>query len=795
MSVLALFGSEKRLARGIVPAAGLVMVFLLTASGLRDTSAQSSRDTSKAFYSSGTFQTAAGLGGVLIGLGLFGWARSQNRLGLSRREKVRLLPAATSRQSTHSPPFLNPDRTGSSLPVISPADDLYQKLFDSAPAALLVFSPQGDFLHANKAWEILSGMAGEELANYNLLRDPQRIASPLTLCVKQAFTGESVTISAFPYHPPGSNAPEHPFWVEAALYPITNGKSIQAVVLRLLDLTKLKVAEEKALDRYHELDQLHRLTNCLNCAGTTQQIYAASLELILMKADRASILLFDSDGVMRFKAWRGISATYRQEVEGHSPWKPDAKDPQPIAIPDVAEADWPLELKRIVLEEGIRGLACIPMVYRGRLQGKFMLYANTPREFSHEELRLAQNIASQVAFAVERKRGEEEVAHLLSIMQHQREEMDQIIASIPGVVWEVNGNPADPGERVNFISDYVEVMLGYPIQEWLSTPNFWLKVMHPEDRERASREARTLFFAKTEGSIQFRWITKSGDIIWVETHGMVVCDSYGAPRGMRGVTMDITAGKRVEEQLRQTQDMLEAQVAKRTAKLREAISEMEAFSYSVSHDLRAPLRTMRGYAQALLEDCGDKLGVVGSDYLHRISKAAARLDKLTQDLLTYSRISRSEMEVESIDLDALLTELIQQYPSFQKPAADIVIERPLLNVLAHQPSLAQCLSNLIGNAVKFVPPGTEPRVRIWTEPVHSAVRIWVVDNGIGIPSDFKERIFGMFERLHVNKGYEGTGIGLALVRKAAERMGGQVGVESSPGEGSHFWLQLPRGEP
>jgi signal transduction histidine kinase len=142
-----------------------------------------------------------------------------------------------------------------------------------------------------------------------------------------------------------------------------------------------------------------------------------------------------------------------------------------------------------------------------------------------------------------------------------------------------------------------------------------------------------------------------------------------------------------------------------------------------------------------------------------------------------------------INLEKLLPEIIVQYPNFQPPHAEIIIEKPLLQVMGHEASLIQCISNLVGNAIKFVLPGVKPRIRIWTEPHNSEVIMWVEDNGIGIAADHLTRIFGIFER--VSKQYEGTGIGLAIVRKTAERMGGTVGVESVPGQGSKFWLRLP----
>jgi signal transduction histidine kinase len=144
-----------------------------------------------------------------------------------------------------------------------------------------------------------------------------------------------------------------------------------------------------------------------------------------------------------------------------------------------------------------------------------------------------------------------------------------------------------------------------------------------------------------------------------------------------------------------------------------------------------------------------------------------------------------------IDLESLISEIIQQYRSFQEPLARISIRKPLHKVVGHEGCLSQCISNLLGNAVKFVPPGILPEVQIGSELVDSRVRLWVQDNGIGIDSNHFDRIFKMFGRVHSEKLYEGTGIGLTIVKKAVERMGGGVGVESAPGRGSRFWIELP----
>lgn len=247
-----------------------------------------------------------------------------------------------------------------------------------------------------------------------------------------------------------------------------------------------------------------------------------------------------------------------------------------------------------------------------------------------------------------------------------------------------------------------------------------------------------------------------------------------------------------QEKLNRYAEDLERSVAERTASLRQTIGELEAFSYSVSHDLRTPLRAMEGYARALLEDCADKLAPEHYGYLERIVRGAGRLDRLTLDVLAYSRVSRAECAVHPVDLNRLLSDILDQYPQFASAKARIEIEGELLPVMGHPALLTQCISNLLGNALKFVDEGKEPQVRIFTEKAGENVRLYICDNGIGIAAEHRERLFKLFGRVHDEKRYDGTGIGLAVVKRAVDRMGGAVDFESQPGRGTQFWIELPQ---
>ncbi|HEX4561715.1 MAG TPA: HAMP domain-containing sensor histidine kinase [Gemmatimonadales bacterium] len=247
--------------------------------------------------------------------------------------------------------------------------------------------------------------------------------------------------------------------------------------------------------------------------------------------------------------------------------------------------------------------------------------------------------------------------------------------------------------------------------------------------------------------------------------------------------------------VRESQRELEKRVKTRTTELQERNDELESFAYSISHDLRAPLRAMDGFSQALLEEYGDKLDATGRQYAERVKAGARRMDMLIRDLLAYSKMTRSDIKVGPVELDRVVRSAMDQVEGDARArGARVVVEDHMPSVLGHESTLTQVVMNLVANGIKFVPAGRTPEVRVRTERRDGVVRLWILDNGIGIPPEYHERIFRVFERLHRVDEYPGTGIGLAIVRKGVERMGGHVGLESEPDRGTSFWIDLPRVE-
>jgi PAS domain S-box-containing protein len=240
---------------------------------------------------------------------------------------------------------------------------------------------------------------------------------------------------------------------------------------------------------------------------------------------------------------------------------------------------------------------------------------------------------------------------------------------------------------------------------------------------------------------------------------------------------------------------LEHTVEARTAKLREAMGELEHMSYSMIHDMRAPLRSMQSFSQMLESESGLQ-HPPASDYVHRISESAKRLDRLVTDALNYNQLVRETPVISEVDLACLLRGIIESYPNLQPLAAAIELDFAKLTVLGNEALLTQCFGNILDNAVKFVAPGVKPYARIWAEPStiheHPATAVFIKDNGIGIDKRVHERIFKMFQRGHADHEYSGTGVGLAIVRKAVEHMNGRVSLESELGKGTCFCVELPR---
>lgn len=362
----------------------------------------------------------------------------------------------------------------------------------------------------------------------------------------------------------------------------------------------------------------------------------------------------------------------------------------------------------------------------------------------------------------------------LRALQESETRFRQLADSMPQLVW-----TAGPEGRVDYYNAKVTQYPGArqsPNGEWE-----WDAIVHPEDLKRTKDAWDNALRTGSHYEIEHRVKTTPETFRWHLSRAYPSRDETGVIVKWFGTATDIDDQKRAQE-------ILEKAVAERTAKLRESVTELEAFSYSIAHDLRAPLRSMHGFSQLLISDYASQLNEEALGFLTRISTAATRMDSLVMDILEYSRVVRGEASIEPVELALVLRDVIESNPALRERASAIQIAESLPLVLGNRAMLTQVFSNLLANAVKFVKPQTEPSVQVWSEPGTDTVRVYVRDNGIGIAPEQHNRIFGIFQRIH--RSYDGTGIGLAIVQKAVQRLGGDVGVESTTDKGSTFWVEL-----
>jgi PAS domain S-box-containing protein len=367
-------------------------------------------------------------------------------------------------------------------------------------------------------------------------------------------------------------------------------------------------------------------------------------------------------------------------------------------------------------------------------------------------------------------------------------------------------------------SDRLFKLFGLAPSDDLNSREQWRNLIHELDRDRLVQSVEAAKSGR-EHHVEYRICHPDGTVHWHESHGLPLADAEGRFVRLVGFARDITERKSFQAEL-------ERLVAERTARLQELVTELEHFSYSITHDMRAPLRSMAGFAELARELCGSPQVEEQRRFLQRICQSTARMDALIADALSYSEAVRKHLPLGPVDPNLLLRGMLDTYPEFQAARAYIHVESGLPRVLANEAGLTQIFSNLLTNAIKFTAPGKPPAIRIRAErtvgppepppelrseppPYHASgftpvpalpvparsdgfagqwVRIWVEDQGPGISPELLPRVFNMFTRGGSRQA--GNGIGLALVRKVVDRLGGRVGVESVEGRGSRFWFEL-----
>lgn len=593
-----------------------------------------------------------------------------------------------------------------------------------------------------------------------------------------------------------------------------------------LDITERKEAEERLL-------VIYRISEAVNRAGAVEQIYElalAGLERVL-HVSRAAILLLDAEGAMRMQAGRGLSEAYRAATDGQLPHVVNPHDPQPVLIPDVAAAELG-EQQQVTWDEGIRAIGYIPLVEQQRLIGKFMIYYDQPHVFTETEVQWAQTIARHVAFALQRKLTEAK----LRTYTHTLEELNQLsfaatfslqrlLQMITDVSTELSGAQFGAFVYTNHAHNG-DLPRQQPYLFATATPlphdtlAHFLEVQRTTGLAAAFMEGTTVRMSDRLQShrkdsppgqdgpglelcslLAVPVISRADEVIGVLVFGHSKPDVFtdqaeqlvGSLAGQLAITLEnawlYVQVKESETALRELNATLEERVEKRTSELRHSNEELDRFAYVASHDLKAPLRAINHLANWIEQDAADHLPPQSREHITKLQGRVQRMETLLDDLLAYSRVGRLHHRVERVDVAELIhtvTDTLAPPPGF---TVKIDGDLPVMEV--ERTPLETVFRNLIGNAIKHHHQPDAGVVVISAKPQDGFVEFRVVDDGPGIAPEFHERIFEIFQTLRPRDQVESSGVGLAIVKKSVEGLGGNIRVLSAQGQGTTFCFTWP----
>ncbi|GAB7025207.1 sensor histidine kinase [Geotalea toluenoxydans] len=447
--------------------------------------------------------------------------------------------------------------------------------------------------------------------------------------------------------------------------------------------------------------------------------------------------------------------------------------------------DWSLEEQRHFLEKTLQGEVSNDIQVRRKKKNGELLDVSLSTAPIRDADGAITGIMAILADITERRKAEE-------ASQASKQLYVELVDSIDGIVWELDYKTF----CFTFVSKRAEELLGYPAEEWLKSSSFWQDHLHHADRDRTVRLCLEASDQGKNHELVYRFLAANGDYVWLRDI-VTVSTEKGHAAKLRGVMFDITTQKIAaeallasEERYRSLNAELEKRVMERTAQLEEANSELESFSYSVSHDLRAPLRHIEGFSQLLLEDYGKQLDEEGQSHLLRLKRASQRMSQLIDDLLELSRVTRSELNCQATNLSRMahlvLLELGQSQPERKvkwEIAEDVMADGDarLLRVV---------MENLLGNAWKYTARNEEAIIEFGSYMDRGVAIYYVRDNGAGFDMKYADKLFAPFQRLHRTEEFEGTGIGLATVKRIVGRHGGRIWAESAPEAGATFYFTL-----
>jgi PAS domain S-box-containing protein len=393
----------------------------------------------------------------------------------------------------------------------------------------------------------------------------------------------------------------------------------------------------------------------------------------------------------------------------------------------------------------------------------------------------AGKVYAQMSIATditERKKAEQ-------ALRESEERLRQITSSLREVIW-LRDNQT---RQVLYVNPAFELLTGQTCENFYENPDIMFNAIHPDDREEV-KEALDQRIKGVPYEKEHRVVHLDGSTRWVSSRSFPVRNDAGEIYRWVSTMEDITLRKQAEEEILRLNTELEQRVVERTAQLQAANKELEAFSYSVSHDLRAPLRSINGFSHAILEDYAECLDDEGKGYLQNVLSGSLRMERLIDDMLRLSRITRSELYYTTVDLSALARDIAAELQKRDPERRAEFIIPPELTVNADLNLMRIALENLLGNAWKFTGKNPTARIELGMVQHEGKPAYFVRDDGAGFDMAYAGKLFGAFQRLHGMNEFEGTGVGLAIVQRVVHRHGGQVWAEAETGKGATFFFTL-----
>ena len=438
----------------------------------------------------------------------------------------------------------------------------------------------------------------------------------------------------------------------------------------------------------------------------------------------------------------------------------------------LTDADF-LPWRERALQFGLRSSLVTPLLKEGKAFGAVSIYSPTPNAFDADEVGLFTQLADDLASGIEMLRTRAKRAQAEAALAASEERYRSLAVATAQIVWITDAN--------GFVHGDMPMWREFTGMSWEEIQGGgWLNSLHPEDRAHTSRAWLDAVERRSLYETEYRIRRADGEYRHVWVRGVPVVKENGEVREWVGTCTDITERKRAQEEL-----------ARYAEELKRSNTELQEFAFVASHDLQEPLRKITAFSERLRDRCGAQLDDTGLDFLHRMHNAAMRMARLIDSLLEYSRLATRALPFEEVDLAATCVGVIADLEQRIRETGARVKVRQLPRLVGDPIQLRQLLQNLLANALKFHAPGKTPGVAVWAAQDDGRWRVSVSDNGIGFEPQFTDRIFRPFQRLHGRNEYEGSGMGLAICRKIAQRHGATFEVESEPGRGSTFTIVFP----